>query len=231
MPFTPLVVGDVVEVRVVGLCKGQQVINRYHWVAIAGTVGGPPTDTQQIAIAMRLRYQSQMIPVMYTSYSVLNYFVGVITNVTRNAGPPVTYTLTYRDQTIEVGTAADVGTLALVDQLPTFDAMDLQRVCGVRNKFSRGSVRISPHDEQDQKDGSFLDPRPGDIKTAITAFHTAQAIPIGGPLVTLQPIVFSAANSAGQPYPFGTRSEWLVQYVPNRLVSSQVSRKTRNRGY
>lgn len=233
MPLVALAVDNIIECRVHGLCQNQEVINRFHYRLEEGTPAGPVVTTEDMNNAFIDAWRTNVLAVMLASYGVYQYFTGRITAVAYDVEKEQ-YKIIYDQQVVEPGdSATDIGGLIVGDQLPVFVAMDLRRRCLITNKNTRGSVRISPHNESHQAQGVWDPARATAVRTAMNALCGPLIGVIGG-AVQGRHVVFSPAQASKVgpgPVWAAAASETCVSYQVNTLVSSQTSRKIRAAGY
>lgn len=233
MPALPLNVGDILEFRAHGLCQNQEVLTRFHYRCIENVAAGTTVTTEDCANELRDAFRTNLIPIMLTSFTIYQYFCGRIIAVTLPGGGD-TLRIKYDQQIVFPGDAVqDTGTVAVVDQLPVFVAMNVRRRCLITNKNTRGAVRIAPHNEADQTNGTWTAARQTAVETALQGMVPI-IVPVVGGLIALRHVVFSATlavpDSPGPVWP-DTVSEFIDSYDANPLVSSQVTRKIRPSGY
>lgn len=228
-----LVPGEVVEVRVYATAFGQEDINRMFFRINADT-GVPDNTTADVLAAFILDWRIPVIPLLPPDYKVRQYWAGIIDKVNIVAGPPVKYVPVYSNQTVVLGNSSDEGTLMAADSLPMYNTFSVQRYGTIRNKYWRSGMHLSPVDEAQQKNGTVDSTTYAAILTTFTANFTG---PLLGAALADTNAVYSlfsyalAGQLALTQAHMEDATQNIVNWVPNRNLGSQLSRKPRNAGY
>lgn len=156
VPTMPFSIGSgderVVEWIIQGAAGGQVVINRGYLRCQNGAAIAFSSD--EIILALRARFRSQIIPELNSGYQVRFY---IIKQVLSSVFTGTRWSFTYDKQNLLAGTSTDQGG-AVGSMLPVFCAVTCQLRGDDLGRSRRGSKRWGPIQETDTVDdqGNFL---------------------------------------------------------------------------
>lgn len=220
-----LAVGQLWECRVRGVADGQAVENVLHY-RIREIVGGAPTS-QQLVNAFATEWDGNIHPLLHESYAAKLYEARKVLSVT-GTWPNQKVNFDYYAFLV----ANDPG-LDTNDAAPGFVAASARKIVAAGTPRVSGGIRLGPIAENKTKpdpDGNSLtDAFAADVLASLNTMKVLEmVVGVDEAFVDLA-ILETARNKAIKPYDPVTSVHVVDAWAVSPYVSSQISRKKRNR--
>lgn len=224
-----LQVADCWEFRVRATADGQAVENVVH-IKVRTITQGTPTS-QDLVNAYRASWQTLICPLLHESYQAYMYEARRVSNVT-GVWPATKVVHDY--YAFVIGNEPEDKGTDTNEAAPTFVASSSRKIVAAGTPRVSGGIRLGPIAEnktQVDPNSNLLDTDyRTTVETALNSLNTVNIAEAGPALAECNlAILETQRNRATKPYDAVESVHVIDEFATSPYVSSQVSRKRRNR--
>lgn len=221
--------GDIIRFTAKGVADGQQIVNTYHYCALAPAfvLGDQGSGLVDALLAFRDKFRTVVLPILANTYTVADYdamaFIG-----RRKPDPAVDrWVPIVSDIETLQGDTEDIG-LSVGIPTPTFEAQGVTYRGQPRTWRARGGNRYGPVVEADSTNNTLILAARTELQGVANLMGGPLVIVLGGAELTR--VIYTPTGLAKFPDPVvfpATFISPIKTAKANPFVTSQVSRKRR----
>lgn len=224
--------GTVYEHTITGEQDGQLIVMVNHWSFYdLDPQSQTNMDIADVAAYLESNYLTHVLPLQLDSFSLRSQKTLAIGSSFWNVGTnKFEDTILAKDERAVAGSGSIV---ASSDPMPTFNAVGVRKLVDKQGKAYRGSCRLLCLQESDCTQNAIAQAKIDSVKAGMDSYFGESNVTSGPETQLLYSVVFGRSliklNPVGEPNPGTNTSAAVLGSFINKFVSSQVSRKKRDR--